>query len=240
MHDEVSPGLHAGVIMDGNGRWAEARGWRRTAGHRAGAEAARRVIEAAPGLGVSALTLYAFSGDNWKRPRREVAVILGLLAAYLEHEAPRLRDADVRLSVIGRRDRLPGAVLTAITRAEATTRGGERLHLRVAIDYAGRDMIVAAAGRPGAGASRAAFETALLAATGGACRQACEVDLLVRTGGEQRLSDFLLWECAYAELCFSPKWWPDFQPADLAGAIADFRRRDRRFGGLPAVRDCIP
>lgn len=240
MHDAAIPGLHVGVIMDGNGRWAEARGWRRSAGHRAGAEAARRVIEAAPGLGVSALTLYAFSGDNWKRPRREVAVIMGLLAGYLAHEAPRLRDADVRLSVIGRRDRLPGAVLTAIARAEATTRHGEGLHLRVAVDYAGRDMIVAAAGRPGAGRSRASFESALLAATGGACRQAGEVDLLVRTGGEQRLSDFLIWECAYAELSFSPKPWPEYGAADLAGAIADFRRRDRRFGGLSAVRDCIP
>lgn len=233
-------GIHVGLIMDGNGRWAEARDKARPSGHRAGAEAARRVIEAAPGLGVSALTLYAFSGDNWKRPRREVAAIMGLLAAYLEHEAPRLRDADVRLSVIGRRDRLAGAVLHAIARAEAATLGGERLHLRVAVDYAARDLIVAAAGRMGAGRSRAAFETALLAVTGGACRQAGEVDLLVRTGGEQRLSDFLLWECAYAELVFSGKMWPDFGPADLAAAVAEFRRRERRFGGLGAVRDCIP
>ena len=240
MQDAANPGLHVGVIMDGNGRWAEARGWRRPAGHRAGAEAARRVVEAAPTLGVSALTLYAFSSDNWKRPRREVAAILGLLAAYLDHEAPRLRAADVRLSVLGRRDRLPGAVLSAISRAEALTMRGERLHLRVAVDYAARDLIVAAAARSGAGASRASFETALLAATGGACRQAGEVDLLVRTGGEQRLSDFLLWECAYAELHFSSKWWPDFGPSDLGAAIADYRRRDRRYGGLSGVRDCIP
>jgi undecaprenyl diphosphate synthase len=240
MSETPTPGLHVGVIMDGNGRWAEARGQRRTAGHRAGAEATRRIVEAAPALGVSALTLYAFSGDNWRRPRREVAAIMGLLAAYLAHEAPRLAAADVRLSVVGRRDRLPGAVLAAVEAAEAATRWGEALHLRVAVDYSARDMIVAAAARWGAGASREAFESALLQATGGACRQAGAVDLLVRTGGEQRLSDFLLWECAYAELVFSPRPWPDFGPADLAGAIADFRRRDRRFGGLPAVRDCIP
>ena len=240
MHDEATTGLHVGVIMDGNGRWAEARGWRRTQGHRAGAEAARRVIEAAPSLGVSALTLYAFSGDNWKRPRREVAAIMGLLAAYLGHEAPKLRDQDVRLSVIGRRDRLPGAVLSAIARAEALTLHGERLHLRVAVDYAARDMIVGAAARMGAGASREAFETALLAVTGGAGRPARGVDQRVPAGGAPPHTHVQRGGGAYAELAFAGKWWPDFGPGDLAGAIADFRRRDRRFGGLPVVRDCIP
>jgi len=232
--------MHVALIMDGNGRWAEGRGRRRAAGHRAGAEATRRIVEAAPALGVDVLTLYAFSADNWARPRREVIALMGLLAAYLEGEAQRLADADVRLSVIGRRDRLPGAVVGAIQRAEGTTRWGERLHLRIAIDYSARDQLVAAAARPGAGASREAFESALVSVGGGACALAGAVDLLVRTGGEQRLSDFLLWECAYAELLFSPRLWPDFGPADLEAALAEFARRDRRYGGLAPVRDAIP
>jgi undecaprenyl diphosphate synthase len=193
--------------MDGNGRWATARGLARAAGHRAGAEAVRRVVEAAPGLGIDMLTLYAFSSDNWARPAREVGTLLELLVAYLRTETPRCAEHGVRLSVIGRRDRLPRALLEAVETAERTTMPGRSLDLRIAVDYSSRYAIGHAAPLP-------------------------DVDLLVRTGGEQRLSDFLLWECAYAELVFTPRLWPDFDAADLEAALEEFSRRERRFGSL--------
>ena len=230
------PGLHVACIMDGNGRWAEARGLPRAAGHRAGVEAVRRVVEAAPALGVGTLTVYAFSSDNWRRPEREVAALMGLLALHLRTEVARLKQSDVRLTVIGRRDRLTEAVRAAIVRAEWETRGGQRLHLRVAVDYSARDALLVAAhrwateGRHEAPPTREAFEAHLAAAM--RCPDAPAVDLLVRTGGEQRLSDFLLWECAYAELLFLELAWPDVTGETLAGAIGAFRGRQRRFGGL--------
>jgi undecaprenyl diphosphate synthase len=204
-----STSLHVAIIMDGNGRWATRRGLPRAAGHRAGAEAVRRTVEAAPDLGIGALTLYAFSADNWNRPANEVAVLMRLFARYLRSETPQLAARGVRLSVIGRRDRLPTPLVTAIAAAEHATAGGTVLHLRIAVDYSGRAAIRAGAMLP-------------------------DVDLLIRTGGEQRLSDFLLWECAYAELWFTGCMWPDFSAADLAAALRDFRARERRFGGLPA------
>ena len=217
--------MHAAVIMDGNGRWAKLRGLPRIAGHRAGADAARRVIEACPGLGVGTLTLYAFSSDNWRRPPEEVEALMQLLGAYLESETERSVENGVRLEVIGRRDRLDPPLVRKIEQAEAATRRGGRLHLRVAVDYSARDQILRAA--------------AVAAGNGGLSREAVsrrlgpEVDLLVRTGGEQRLSDFLLWECAYAELVFSRRMWPDFDGGDLAAAVREYRARERRFGGLP-------
>ncbi|WP_029029967.1 di-trans,poly-cis-decaprenylcistransferase [Salinarimonas rosea] len=221
-----SDGLHVALIMDGNGRWATGRGLPRTAGHRAGVESIRRVCEAAPDLGVRALTLYAFSADNWRRPAEEVAFLMRLLRRYLEAEAARLADSGVRLVVIGRRDRLPEGLPEAIAAAEAATAAGTRLLLRIAIDYSARDAILAAA----ASAPRSREEmTGLLAGAAG------DVDLLVRTSGEKRLSDFLLWECAYAELAFVDTPWPDFDGAALAACLDDFRRRDRRFGGLKAA-----
>jgi undecaprenyl diphosphate synthase len=214
--------LHAGVIMDGNGRWAMGRGLPREAGHRAGVETVSRIVEAAPDAGIGILTLFAFSSDNWRRPRLEVDALMRLLAIYLEKESDRCRRNGVRLEVIGRRDRLNGALRDAIARAEQSTAAGERLWLRIAFDYSGRDAILAAA-RHVACLSRESLEHAL----------GPPVDLLIRTGGERRLSDFLLWESAYAELIFSARMWPDFGPADLSAAVREFRTRDRRFGAVP-------
>jgi undecaprenyl diphosphate synthase len=210
--------------MDGNGRWAAARGLPRIAGHRAGANAVRRVIEAAPDAGVGMLTLFAFSSDNWRRPPDEVAALMQLLVSYLESETRHCREEGVRLEAIGRRDRLDVPLRAAIAEAEDATARGSRLRLRIAIDYSGRDAILAAA-RALAECSRESFDRALGPA----------VDLLIRTGGEQRLSDFLLWECAYAELVFSRRMWPDFGGDDLRAAIREFRGRERRFGAVPAI-----
>ena len=199
--------------MDGNGRWAAQRGLLRIEGHRAGAETLRSIVEAAPRLNIGVLTVYAFSADNWKRPQEEVDALMFLLACYLEKESGRLRDAGVRTSVIGRRDRLPAPLLAAIDLAETSTRHCERLHFRLAIDYSAR--------------------AAILKAAGNELQASLPVDLLIRTGGEQRLSDFLLWESAYAELIFTNRMWPDFTPADLRAAVNEFYRRERRFGAVP-------
>jgi undecaprenyl diphosphate synthase len=228
--DESQPHdpLHVAIIMDGNGRWAARRGLPRTAGHRAGADAVRRVVEAAPALGITTLTLFAFSSDNWRRPRDEVAALMSLLRRYLQAELTRLVDNDVRLTVLGRRDRLPDGLGNAIADAERRSAGGTRLHLRIAIDYSARDAIAnaAAAWRLERPPSREEFSRLL---AGDAHH---DVDLLIRTSGEKRLSDFLLWETAYAELCFVDRLWPDFGADDLRQALADFHRRERRFGGL--------
>ncbi|HEX5431094.1 MAG TPA: di-trans,poly-cis-decaprenylcistransferase [Bryobacteraceae bacterium] len=214
--------LHVAIIMDGNGRWATGRGLSRAAGHRAGAAAVRRTVEAAPGLGVSVLTLYAFSEDNWTRPAREISALMNLLNHYLVQETDRCVANGVRLEAIGRRDRLPASLVTLLEQAERRTSHGGRLRLRLAIDYSSRHAILDAARRTHKDVSEEQF---------------CElvgpdVDLLIRTSGEQRLSDFLLWECAYAEMIFTQRMWPDFTRDDLAGAIEEFRRRDRRFGGI--------
>lgn len=230
------PGLHLAIIMDGNGRWAAARGRPRLDGHRAGAEAVRRTVEAAPGLGIGTLTLYAFSSDNWRRPAREVRTLLRLFEDHLNKEAARCAENGIRIQVIGRRDRLPGILVGAIKGAEELTRKEHKLDLRIAVDYSARDLIASAAQRArGTGeVSRELFGRLLAEAEHSAC-PVPEVDLLIRTGGEQRLSDFLLWECAYAELLFLPKMWPDFEASDLESAVREFRRRERRFGGLPAA-----
>ena len=208
--------------MDGNGRWALGRGLSREAGHRAGVETVSRIVEAAPDAGIGILSLFAFSSDNWRRPRPEVSALMRLLAIYLEKEADRCVRSGVRLEVIGRRDRLSGPLQQAIARAEQSTAAGKQLWLRIAFDYSGRDAILAAA-RQVDSLSRESLGRAL----------GPPVDLLIRTGGERRLSDFLLWECAYAELVFSPRMWPDFDAADLAAAVREFRGRDRRFGNIP-------
>ncbi|MDQ2901639.1 MAG: polyprenyl diphosphate synthase, partial [Acidobacteriota bacterium] len=191
--------LHAAIIMDGNGRWATSRGLPRIAGHRAGAEAVRRAVEASPELGIGTLTLYAFSSDNWRRPLTEVSALMGLFERYLGKEAERCRREGVRLSVIGRRDRLAKRLLDAIQKAEDFTQGGRTLHLRVAVDYSARDAIVSAARRiserEGGEHSRESFSRELNEAIHDSAASP-DVDLLIRTGGEQRLSDFLLWECA--------------------------------------------
>jgi undecaprenyl diphosphate synthase len=215
----VDPTLHAAIIMDGNGRWATRRGWPRTVGHRAGARAVRRIVEAAPTLGIQTLTLFAFSSDNWRRPPAEVAALMGLLGRYLDAQAPKLKARNVRLSVIGRRDRLATELADKIAAAEQFTRDGLALHLRIAIDYSSRAEMAKAAAAFSLGADVSAV-------------QFPAVDLVIRTGGEKRLSDFLLWESAYAELIFSDLLWPDFGARDLRAAIAEFHTRQRRFGGL--------
>ncbi|MGB9605241.1 MAG: di-trans,poly-cis-decaprenylcistransferase [Bryobacteraceae bacterium] len=218
------------MIMDGNGRWATARGLPRVAGHRAGAEAVRRTVEAAPKLGIGTLTLYAFSSDNWQRPPEEVSTLMKLFHEYLEQHTCECVEHGIRLTVIGRRDRLDEQLRRAIEQAEAATAGGRQLHLRIAVDYSARDAIVRAArqvnGRP---VERADFAR-LLGEAIHAGEPVPDVDLLIRTGGEQRLSDFLLWECAYAELYFTNRMWPDFGAQDLEEAVRDFHRRERRFG----------
>jgi undecaprenyl diphosphate synthase len=189
------------------------------------------VVEAAPDLGVAALSLFAFSSDNWRRPEGEVRALMGLLRHYVRAECQRLIEAGVRLTVIGRRDRLPSGLAAEIAAVEQASAHGERLDLRIAIDYSARDTIASAAAAWGAQdlPSREAFARLIGPAGEARCR---DVDLLIRTGGEKRLSDFLLWEAAYAELCFIDTLWPDFGRDDLATALADFRRRERRFGGL--------
>jgi undecaprenyl diphosphate synthase len=224
---------HVAIIMDGNGRWARARGLPRIAGHREGAKAVRRVVEAAPGLGIHTLTLYAFSSDNWRRPASEVQALMGLLERYLERESERCRQHGVRINVIGRRDRLPPAVLRAVRAAEKATAAASKLQLRLAVDYSARHAIAAAA-RLARRVRTVDGETfgRLLGRAIHSDPPAPDVDLLIRTSGEQRLSDFLLWEVAYAELVFTPRLWPDFDAAELGRAMEEFHRRERRFGGL--------
>jgi len=253
-------GLHAAIIMDGNGRWAVARGKSRTAGHLAGADAVRRTVEAAPGLGIDILTLYAFSSDNWRRPPEEVGALMRLLRRYLMAETGRCVENGVRVQVIGRRDRLASALVREIESAERATSRGEKLWLRIAVDYSARDAILRAAWRlsagqlpgngsagitgildgspdtrdlrPAAQVSREEFSRLVADCPE---QRAHDVDLLIRTGGEKRLSDFLLWECAYAELIFTDRMWPDFGAADLDEAVLEFRHRERRFGTVPAA-----
>jgi undecaprenyl diphosphate synthase len=223
--------LHVAIIMDGNGRWATRRGLPRSAGHQAGADAVRRVVEAAPDLGIASLTLFAFSSDNWRRPREEVSALMGLLRHYLRAEIRALVEGGARLTVIGRRDRLPAGLGEEIEAAERASAAGRRLHVRIAIDYSSRDAILtaAAAWRAEHAPSRTEFSRLLA----GSREEGADVDLLIRSGGEKRLSDFLLWECAYAELAFVDRLWPDFDAGDLRAAIADFHGRERRFGGVP-------
>jgi undecaprenyl diphosphate synthase len=222
---------HVAIIMDGNGRWARALGRPREFGHRRGAESVRQVVEAAPDLGITTLTLYAFSSDNWGRPATEVSVLMRLFRRYLRTETAELRDKGVRLQVVGRRDRLAPALVRAIEKAEADTAGGRRLLLRLAVDYSSRDLLIEAVRQAAASDDVGRHDIARLlgqAMNGGG--PAPDVDLLIRTGGEKRLSDFLLWECAYAELYFTPVMWPDFDGRHLATALEEFRSRDRRFG----------
>ncbi len=244
---ESATALHVAIIMDGSGRWAQARGLRRSAGHRAGVESVRRIVSAAPGMGIATLTLHAFSSDNWQRPAEEVGELLRIFQAYVAGEICDWVERGVCLKVLGRRDRLPAGLVEAIEIAEAATRAGRTLALRLAIDYSARETIRRAtnrwrrAPRP---LSPEEFSRLLALASGfagdaaegnGEDLAAPDVDLLIRTGGEQRLSDFLLWEIAYAELLFTARLWPDFDLADLEAALADFHSRQRRFGCLPAV-----
>ncbi len=231
-------GLHVGIIMDGNGRWARSRRKPRWRGHLAGVESVRDAVESAPNLGITTLTLYAFSSDNWKRPPTEVGRLFWLLREYCRRERRELLENSVKVTGIGRRDRIPRSALESLTELEAATAGGTALHLRLAIDYSSRWTI-----------TQAATDLAELAAQGTLRPEeisqellqfhiaggAPEVDLVIRTASEARLSDFLLWEAAYAELYFTHTYWPDFRRRDLAEAVSEFHRRERRFGGLVRV-----
>lgn len=229
---QLNEKLHVGIIMDGNGRWATRRGLSRVRGHEAGVDTIRRIVEAAPRQGIGTLTLYAFSTDNWRRPKAEVAALMTLLRFYLGNEVQSLVKNGVRLSVIGRRDRLPDGIAAAIAQAEEATAHGGTLHVRIAVDYSARDAILNAAAKAAALTSltREAFSQLVTGEAG-----LRDVDLIIRTSGEKRLSDFLLWEGAYAELHFTERMWPEFDAGDLAEALAAFHGRERRFGGLPAM-----
>lgn len=226
---------HVAAIMDGNGRWARRRGLPRSTGHARGAKAVRRTIEAAPRLGINVLSLYAFSCDNWKRPRTEVDALMDLFERYLESEVQRCIDNGVRIVVFGRRDRLRPSLLERIDSTEDATLSGSRLLVRLAVDYSSRWAILQAARGAGHASDSRSFENSLMRAV---CSptQVGEVDLLIRTGGERRLSDFLLWECAYTELHFTDCLWPDFGETDLILALEDYLGRERRYGGLPSTR----
>jgi undecaprenyl diphosphate synthase len=230
----ISPPMHVAIIMDGNGRWAQARGMPRIAGHRNGAEAVRRTVTAAGELGIAYLTLFGFSSENWKRPMGEVDDLMGLLRHYLRREIAELHRNGVRLKVIGERSRLPDDIVTLITNAEALTAANTGLRLTVALSYGGRAEIV-----------RAARDIARLASSGKLTPEVVDEDffarhlltagmpdpdLVIRTSGEQRISNFLLWQTAYSELVFTDTLWPDFGKSDLEKALRDYHGRERRYG----------
>ena len=234
---DPSPGPHhVAIIMDGNGRWAKARGLPRVAGHRRGADAVRRVVRGAGELGIPVLTLFAFSTENWTRPADEVNDLMGLLRHYLRNELEELHKNGARLRVIGNRAGLPTDIVRDIAEAENMTRANSRIDVNICINYGARDEILqatrnlarrVAAGELAAdGIDEARFEQELLTAG------VPDPDLLIRTSGEQRISNFLLWQCAYAELVFVDTLWPDFGKDHLEQAIAEFRRRERRYGGV--------
>ena len=224
----MTSSLHIGIIMDGNGRWAERRGHPRTAGHRAGVRSVRRIIECAPAMGVRMLTVYAFSADNWRRPEVEVRALMRLLRSYLVYETDRCITEGVRIQFVGRRDRLSKILVETMEMAEARTRDGARLTLRIALDYSSRDALVEAAQKM---AERGRFDRQAM----DEALDAEDIDLVIRTAGEQRLSDFFLWECAYSEFVFTDRLWPDFNAGDLKAAIDVYSQRTRKFGGLPAM-----
>jgi len=229
-----APKIHVAILLDGNGRWAATRGLPRSEGHRAGVAAVRRIVRTAPSLGIGTLTLYAFSSDNWERPTVEVNSLLSLLEDYLRADAPECAAKGIRLRVIGRRDRIPHSLVEAIESAERQTAAGRALDLRIALDYSSREAILRASCWMLSSLEVSDREFARrLGQVTNAGGPAADVDLLIRTGGEQRLSDFMLWECAYAELHFTPRMWPEFDVADLKAAVEDYFGRERRFGRLP-------
>jgi undecaprenyl diphosphate synthase len=226
-------GIHVAIIMDGNGRWATNRGLSRSDGHCQGVKTVRRIVEASKDRDIGVLTLFAFSVDNWRRPREEVSAIFQLMEHYLDTETPECVERGIRITIIGQRQGLSLSLRSAIDRADLATRHGRNLWLRIALNYSARDAILAAADRARREPVRSRKDFArLLSGTDG--ETAPDVDLLIRTGGERRLSDFLLWECAYAEMYFTDVSWPEFTPQDLDAALADFHHRDRRFGAAPS------
>ncbi|NBB51857.1 di-trans,poly-cis-decaprenylcistransferase [Rhizobium sp. CRIBSB] len=222
---------HVAIIMDGNGRWAKARGLPRAAGHREGVEALKRTVKGAARLGIECLTVFGFSTENWRRPAEEVSDLMGLVRAYVMSDLDGLRRQGVRIRILGRREGLPADIAAIVDKAEAATAANDRFLLQVAFNYGGRADIVDAAARVAArvAAGQVLTEDMLqseLSTAGGP-----PVDLIVRTSGEQRLSNFLLWEAAYAEFVFQDILWPDYGPEALGAAIAEYGRRERRYGG---------
>jgi undecaprenyl diphosphate synthase len=230
------PPAHIAIIMDGNGRWAKARGLTRSFGHKRGAEAVRVAVNAAADMGVSYLTLFGFSSENWKRPEGEVRDLLGLLRLYLRNEVRELHKNGVRLRVVGDRSRLGADIVTLITEAEAKTAGNTRLTLVLALSYGGRQEIVQAARQMAAEVAEGKIGLDAIDEAGFAARlftkDIPDPDLVIRTSGERRISNFLLWQCAYAELLFLDVLWPDFCKVDLEQAIRDYHGRERRYGAV--------
>lgn len=228
---------HIAIIMDGNGRWARRRGLSRTMGHRQGVEAAKRAVRAAQGLGIKYLTLFGFSSENWSRPEEEISELMRLLRIFLRVETAEMHKNNVRLIVIGNRSQLEREIVELIENAENITRNNDSITVVIALNYGGRNDILEAAARfavlcfdkeikPDFGAAEEYFALGL--STAGIP----DPDILIRTSGEMRISNFLLWQCAYAELYFTETLWPDFSQADLEAAIKDFEKRERRYGGL--------
>ena len=227
--------MHVAIIMDGNGRWASQRGLPRTAGHREGAKTVDKVVEAAARRGIDTLSLYAFSADNWGRPHGEVTALFALLRRYLLSQTPRCLERAIRINVVGRRDRLTPEVVRTIEHSERTTAHCSGMTLRIAVDYSAQHSLLQSCRLMALESSveRSRFKEHL-AEVDHSVTVTPDVDLLIRTGGEKRLSDFLLWECAYAELYFTDCMWPDFGAAGLKDALADYSRRQRRFGKVVA------
>ena len=236
MSTPESPPAHVAIVMDGNGRWARARGLPRAAGHRQGAEALRRTIVGAGEIGIRYLTLFGFSSENWNRPTGEVQDLMGLMRHYLRSEIADLHAKGARLRVIGDRGRFDPDIVALIANAEELTRGNDRLNLTLAISYGGRDEIVVAARALAADAAAGRIDPSTIDAAAFTRRlftaDMPDPDVVIRTSGEKRLSNFLLWQSAYAELVFVDKYWPDFGKADLEDAVHEFRRRERRYGAV--------
>jgi undecaprenyl diphosphate synthase len=230
---------HIAIIMDGNGRWAAGRGLPRTEGHRRGIEALRRTVRAAGEIGVDILTIFSFSSENWARPRSEIRDLMGLLRHFIRNDLRELHRNDVHIRVIGGRDDLDPEIRRLLEEAEDLTKDNTKLTLVVAFNYGGRQEIARAAQRLAAEVAAGRLPaSAITAERLSAALDAPDLpdpDLIIRTSGEQRLSNFLLWQAAYSELVFVPMYWPDFDRAALEGAIAEYRRRERRFGGLAAT-----
>jgi len=229
---------HVGVIMDGNGRWAEARGLPRSAGHKAGIDALRRAVRASADLGIEYLSIYSFSTENWRRPRAEVSFLLDLLRRFIRQDVAELHAAGTRIKVIGARDDLEPSLVKMLDEAEKLTAGNTKLTLVVAFNYGSKQELARAAKKL---ATQVAEGTLKPDAIDDAMLETAldtygmpPVDLLIRTGGEQRISNFMLWQCAYAEFIFVPGFWPDFDAAALKNAVDEFAARERRFGGLKA------
>jgi undecaprenyl diphosphate synthase len=235
----TAPSLHVAIIMDGNGRWATLRGWPRLVGHRRGAERVREIVECCPALGITHLTLYAFSTENWKRSTEEVIGLMTIFSSYIRSEAKRLAAEGVRLRFIGDRTRLDRKLQRLMAWIEAKTRSNTRLHLTVAINYGGRNEILRAARRLAAQAAAGALDPSAIGEDDFAAALDTaalpDPDLVIRTSGEMRISNYLLWQSAYAEYEFTPTLWPDFTAEEMARILARFRTRERRFGGAAAA-----